>query len=116
MINVKKYSNWWIDDNNTTRWIQKPSFYPTVFCTNFGDTPPSPPKGREITNKALLAPCKILFSFLLQAYKYSKFQYLSKDGWTQAMMKVYLCTCCMTGDVSNKFFSMANNVKQNDAP
>ncbi len=32
------------------------------------------------------------------------------------MIKVYLCTCCMIGDVSNKFFSMANNVKQNNAP
>jgi hypothetical protein len=32
------------------------------------------------------------------------------------MTKVYLCTCCMSGDVSNKFFSLANNVEQNDAP
>jgi hypothetical protein len=32
------------------------------------------------------------------------------------MTKVYLCTCCMSGDVSNKFFSMANNAKQNNAP
>jgi hypothetical protein len=34
----------------------------------------------------------------------------------QAMIKVYLCTCCMSGDVRNKFFCMANNVKQNNAP
>jgi hypothetical protein len=58
----------------------------------------------------------MLFSFLLQAYKYAKFQYLSKDGWTQAMTKVYLRTCCMSSDVSGKIFSMATNVKQNDAP
>ncbi len=32
------------------------------------------------------------------------------------MTKVYLGTCRMSGDVSNKFFSMANNVKQIDAP
>ncbi len=32
------------------------------------------------------------------------------------MTKVYLPTCCMSSDVSDKFFSMANNVKQNDAP
>ncbi len=31
-------------------------------------------------------------------------------------MKVYLCTCCTSGDVSNKFFNMANNVTQNNAP
>ncbi len=84
--------------------------------SNFGDSTSSPPKGRAITNKTLLAPCKISFSFLLQAYKYANFQYLSKDGWTQAMTKVYLCTCCMSGDVSNKCFSVANNVKQNNAP
>jgi hypothetical protein len=32
------------------------------------------------------------------------------------MTKVYLHTCCMSGNVSNKCFNMANNVKQNDAP
>jgi hypothetical protein len=52
---------------------------------------------------------------LLQAYIHAKFQYLSKDSWKQAMTKDYLCTCCMSGDVSNKFFSMASNVKQNNA-
>ncbi len=31
------------------------------------------------------------------------------------MTKVYLHTCWMSGDVSNKYFSMANNVKQNNA-
>ncbi len=61
----EKCSSWWIDDNNTTGWVQKPPFYPTVSCTNFGDSAPSPPKGCEITNKTLLAPCKILLSFLL---------------------------------------------------
>jgi hypothetical protein len=109
-------SNWWIDDNNTTGWIQKPPFYPTVSCTNFGDSTPSLPKGCEITNKNILAPCKISFSFLLQVYKYAKFQYLSKDSWIQAMTKVYLCTCCMSGDVSNKFFITANTSSKNDAP
>ncbi len=64
------------------------SFYPTVSCTNFGDYTPSPPKGREIIDKTLLALCKILFSLLLQAYNYAKFQYLSEDGLTQAMIKV----------------------------
>jgi hypothetical protein len=44
-----------------------------VSCTNFGDSTPSPPNGREISNKTLLAPYKISFSFLLQAYKYAKF-------------------------------------------
>jgi hypothetical protein len=73
-------------------------------------------QGHEITDKTLLALCKISFSFLLQTYTYAKFQYLSKDGWTQAMTKVYLCYCCMSSDVSNNFFSMANNVKQNNAP
>ncbi len=69
----EKCSYWWIDDNNTTGWIQKPPFYPTVSCTNFGDSTPSPPKGHEISGKTLLATCRILFSFLLQAYKYAKF-------------------------------------------
>jgi hypothetical protein len=32
------------------------------------------------------------------------------------MKKVNLHTCCMSGDVSNNFFSMANNAKQNNAP
>ncbi len=32
------------------------------------------------------------------------------------MKKVYLCTCYMSGDVSNRFFRMANNVKQDDVP
>jgi hypothetical protein len=57
-------------------------FYPAVSCTNFGDSTPSPSNGHKITNKALLAPCKILFSFLFQAYEYAKFHYLSKGGWT----------------------------------
>jgi hypothetical protein len=91
-------------------------FYPTVSCTNFGDSTPLSPKGGEIANTTLLAPCKISFSILFQAYKYENFQYLSKDGWTQAMTKVYLHNCCMSGDVSNKIFSMANNVTQNNAP
>jgi hypothetical protein len=68
----EKCSNWWIDDNNTTGWNQKPPSYPKVSRTNFGDSTPSPPKGCEITNKTLLAPCKIWFSFLLQADKYAK--------------------------------------------
>jgi hypothetical protein len=55
----------------------------------------------------------LLFTSGLQKFK---IQYLSKDGRTQAMMKVCLFTCCMSGDVSNKFFSTTNNVKQNDAP
>jgi hypothetical protein len=67
LINVRKCSVWWIDDNNTTGWIQKPPFYPTVSLTNFGDSTPSSPKGHDITNKTLLSPCKILFSFLLKA-------------------------------------------------
>jgi hypothetical protein len=91
-----------IDYNNTTGCILKPSFHPTVLCTSFEESAPSPPQGREITNQTLLAPCKISFSFLLQANKYEKFQFLRKDGWTQAMTKVYLWTCCMSGDVSKK--------------
>jgi hypothetical protein len=73
-INVKKYSNWWIDNNNTPGWIQKPPFCPTVFHTNFGDSTPSPPTGREITKKTLLAPCKnivLLFTSGLQICKIS---------------------------------------------
>jgi hypothetical protein len=31
------------------------------------------------------------------------------------MMEVYLCTCCMSGDVWDNYFSMVNNVKQNNA-
>ncbi len=69
-----------------------------------------------MTNQTLLAPCKISFSFLLQAYKYAQFQFLRKDGWTQAMTKVYLWTCCMSGDVSEKKFIMVNEVKKNNAP
>jgi hypothetical protein len=45
-------------------------------------------------------------SFLLQAYKYAKFQCLSKDGWTQAMQK----------SIFVLVFGTANNVKQNNAP
>ncbi len=74
------------------------------------------PKDVKLPTKTLLAPCKILISFLLQAYEYAKFQYQSKDSWAQTMTKVYLCTCCMSSDVSNNFFSLANNVKQNNAP
>jgi hypothetical protein len=68
-----------------------------------------------MTNQTLLAPCKISFSFLLQAYKYAKIQFLRKDGWTQAMTKVYLRTCCMSGDVSD-FFIIVNEVRKNNAP
>jgi hypothetical protein len=112
----KKCSDWLIDYNNTTGWILKSSFYPTFSCTSFGESAPSPPQGREITNQTLLAPCKMSFSFLLQAYEYLKIQYLRQDGWTQAMTKVYLWTCCMSGDASENFFIMVNEVKQNNAP
>jgi hypothetical protein len=53
---------------------------------------------------------------LIQAYEYAKFQFLRKDGWTQAMTKVYLQTCCMSGDVNEKKNIMVNEVKQNNAP
>jgi hypothetical protein len=76
-----------IDYNNNTGWILKPSDYPSVSCTSFEKSAPSSPQGQEITNQTLLAPCKISFSFLLQAYKYAKFQFLRKDGLTQAMKK-----------------------------
>jgi hypothetical protein len=105
-----------IDYNNNTGWILKPSDYPSVSCTSFEESAPSPPQGREITNQTLLAPCKISFSFLLQAYEYAKFQFLRKDGWTQAMTKVYLWTCCMSGDVSKKNIIMVNEVEKNNAP
>ncbi len=32
------------------------------------------------------------------------------------MTKVYLRTCCMSGDVSKQCFIMVNEVKQNNAP
>jgi hypothetical protein len=62
----QKCSDWLIDYNNNTGWILKPSDYPSVSCTSFEESAPSPPQGREITNQTLLAPCKISFSFLLQ--------------------------------------------------
>jgi hypothetical protein len=96
-------------------WILKPSDYPSVSCTSFEESAPSPLQGQEITNQILLAPCKISFSFLLQVYKYTKFQFLRRDGWTQAMTKVYLWTCCMRGDVSKFFLIMVNEVKKNNA-
>ena len=102
----QKCSDWLIDYNNNTGWILKPSDYPSVSCTSFEGTAPSPLQGREITNQTLLAPCKISFSLLLQAYEYAKFQFLRRDGLTKAMTKVYLWTCCMSGDV----------VKKNNAP
>jgi hypothetical protein len=105
-----------IDYNNYTGWILKPSLYPSVSCTSFEEPAPSPPQGREITNQTLLAPCKISFSFLLQAYEYANFQFLRRDGWTQAMTKVYLRTCCMSNDVSKNVFTMVNESKQNSAP
>jgi hypothetical protein len=111
----QKCSDWLIDYNNNTGWILKLVFYPSVSCTSFEESAPSPPQEREITNQTLLAPCKISFSFLLQAYEYAKFQFLRRDGWTQAMTKVYLWTCCMSGDVSNFFFTSVNEVKQNNA-
>jgi hypothetical protein len=86
--------------NNNTGWILELSDYPSVSYTSFEEYAPSPPQGGEITNQTLLAPCKISFSFLLQAYKYAKFQSLTRNGWTQAMTKVYLWTCCMSGNVS----------------
>jgi hypothetical protein len=112
----QKCSDWLIDYNNNTGWILKPSDYPSVSCTSFEESAPSPPQGREITNQTLLAPCKISFFFLLQAYKYAKFQILRKDGWTKAITKVYLWTCCMSGDVGKNFFIMVNEVKKNNAP
>jgi hypothetical protein len=64
----------------------------------------------------LLARYRSPFYFRLMNI-HAKFQYLCKAGWTQAMTKFFLCTCCMSSDVvSDKFFSMANNVKQNNAP
>ncbi len=86
------------------------------FMHKFEESAPSPPQGQEITNQTLLAPCKISFSFLLQAYECAKFQFLRKDGWTQAMTKVYLRTCCMSSDVSKKNFIKVNEVKKNNAP
>ncbi len=101
-IDVKKCSDWLIDYNNNTGWILKASFYPSVSCTSFEESAPSPEQGQEIANRTLLAPCKISFSFILRAYEYAKLQFLRRDGWTQAMTKVYLWTCCMIGDVSKK--------------
>jgi hypothetical protein len=86
------------------------------FMHKFEESAPSPPQGREITNQTLLAPCKISFSFLLQAYKYANFQFLRRDDWTQAMTKIYLQTCCMSSDVCKTFFIMVNEVKKNNAP
>ncbi len=68
----QQFSDWLIDYNNTTGWIQKLSFYPMVSCTSFEESALSSPQGWEITNQPLLAPCKISFSFLLQANEYSK--------------------------------------------
>jgi hypothetical protein len=48
-----------------------------------------------------------------------KFKFLRKDGWTQAITKVYLWTCCMSSDVSKKnIFDniVVNEVQQNNAP
>jgi hypothetical protein len=112
----QKCSDWLINYNNNTGWILKLSDYPSVSCTSFEESAPSPPQGREITNQTLLAPCKISFSFLPQAYKYTKFIFLRRDGWTKAMTKVYLWTCCMSGNVSKNFFIKANEVKKNNAP
>jgi hypothetical protein len=41
----QKCSDWLIDYNNSTGWILKPSFYPTVSCTSFEESAPSPPQG-----------------------------------------------------------------------
>ncbi len=60
-------------------------------------------------------PCKILFPFLLQAYEYAKHQYLCKNSWTQAITRIHLWTCCMSSEVTDKLFIMANEVKQNQA-
>ncbi len=113
---MEKISDWLIDYNNNTGWILKPSVYPSVSCISLEEFAPSPPQGREITNQTLLAPCKISFSFLLQAYRNANFQFLRKDGWTQAMTNIYLWTSCMSSDVSYKCFTMVNEVKQNNAP
>jgi hypothetical protein len=110
-----KCSDWWLDPKNTTGWLQKPHPYPTVSSTNLGTLTSIPPQGREITYSTSLPPCKISFQFLLQAYEYAKYQYLCKDGWTQAMTRNYLRTCCMSGDVVDNFFKMANEFQQNQA-
>jgi hypothetical protein len=73
--------------------------------TNFETSSPLPPQRREIKSSTLLPPCKISFHFLLQAYKYAKYQYLCQDGWTQAMTRNYLRTCCMSGEVTVFFFN-----------
>jgi hypothetical protein len=96
----QKCSDWLKDYINNIGWILKQSDYPSFSCTSFEESAPSPLQGREITNQTLLAPCKISFFFLLQAYKYAKFPFLRRDGWTQTMTKVYLWTCCMSGDIS----------------
>jgi hypothetical protein len=67
-----------IDYNNNIGRILKLSDYPSVSCTSFEESAPSPPQGQEITNQTLLAPCKISFFFLLQAYKYAKIS-ISKE-------------------------------------
>jgi hypothetical protein len=95
-----KCLDWWLDPCNTTGWLQKPSPYPTVLLTNFETLSPLPLQGCEIKSSTLLPPCKILFHFLLQAYKYAKNQYLHQDGWTQATTRNYLRTCCMSGEVT----------------
>ncbi len=82
--------DWWIDSRNTNGWLQQPTSYPTVPCTNFERSTPLPPQGREISSQSLLSPCKISFPFLLQAYKYAKYQYLCENSWKQAMTSIYL--------------------------
>jgi hypothetical protein len=41
----QQFSDWLIDYNNTTGWIQKLSFYPMVSCTSFEESALSSPQG-----------------------------------------------------------------------
>ena len=108
-------SDWWIDDRNKNGWSKKPCSYPSPSSTSFETSTPIPPQGRDISDETNLPPCKILFSFLLQAYEYAKYHYLQKNGWTQNMTKTYLCTCCFSGEIIEQFLTGANEVKQNDS-
>lgn len=92
-------SDWWKGfDKNPNGFMDKPIGYPTTQDTIFGDSAPTPPAGRCITDSINLPPCKLSFSFLIKAFLYAKYHYLKGD-WTQLMTTTYLRTCCVGGDL-----------------
>jgi hypothetical protein len=106
--NCQECSDWWKGyDKNILGWMTKPDKYPTKESTNFSVLAPVPPDGRCINNSEILLPCKLSFSFLIQAFDYGKYQYV-QNYWSKEMTRTYLRTCCFGGDLITDLLENGN--------